>query len=155
MPLAVAHLCDTHSQVGVEFVATIGKSAHRVRCEAVVNVLSLSFFEHGVAILVYTEAEIVLDVRRELQPIHWFIIKEVGLLLEQAQNHGLGVRVSVYSAVLRQLLCRFHLWIAFDDLPVGAASEVVGLDRERLHVGRPGLGTVKTHISSLFHLIIY
>ena len=139
----------------MEFVAAIGKSANRVLSETVVNVLSFSFFEHGVAILVYTEAEIVLDVRRELVLIHWFIIKEVGLLLEQAQNHGLGVRVSVYSAILRQLLCRFHLWIAFGDLPVGAASEVVRVDGERLHAGRPGLGTVKTHISSLFHLIIY
>ena len=63
LPLA---FCLSNSEVWMEFVAAISHSAHLVNRETVINELSLMFFEGGLAILVDTEAEIVLDVRGEL-----------------------------------------------------------------------------------------
>ena len=53
----------SNSEVGVEFVSAISHSANLVSRETVINVLSLIFLEDGMAILVDTEAQIVLDVR--------------------------------------------------------------------------------------------
>ena len=55
--------CHSNSEVRMEFVATICHSANLVSRETVINVLSLIFFEDGLAILVDTKAEIRLDVR--------------------------------------------------------------------------------------------
>ena len=79
----------------MEFVATVSHSTNLVCRETVINELSLSFLEYGMAILVDTKTQIVLDVRRELYLRQGFVLKEIGLLLEQAQNHSLGVSVSV------------------------------------------------------------
>ena len=47
----------------MEFVATICHSTNLVSRETVINELRLILLEDGMAILVDTEAEIVLDVR--------------------------------------------------------------------------------------------
>ena len=47
----------------MEFVATICHSTNLVSRETVINVLRLLFLEDGMAVLVDTKAEIVLDVR--------------------------------------------------------------------------------------------
>ena len=83
----------------MEFFATISHTTNLVNRETVINVLRLIFFEDGLAILVDTKAEICLDVRRELKPVDGLVFKEIGLLLEQTQNHSLDVRVSVDSTM--------------------------------------------------------
>ena len=83
----------------MEFFATISHSTNLVNRETIINVLRLIFFKDGLAILVDTKAEIRLDVRRELKPVDRLVFKEIGLLLEQTQNHSLDVRVSVDSAM--------------------------------------------------------
>ena len=75
----------------MEFFATISHSTNLVNRETIINVLRLIFFKDGLAILVDTKAEIRLDVRRELKPVDRLVFKEIGLLLEQTQNHSLDV----------------------------------------------------------------
>ena len=53
----------SNSEVRMEFVATICHSTNLVSRETVINELRLILLEDGMAILVDTEAEIVLDVR--------------------------------------------------------------------------------------------
>ena len=147
----------SNSEVWMEFFATISHSTDLVNRESVINKLRLIFFEDSLAILVDTKTEISLDVRWELKPVDGLVFKEIGLLLEQTQNHSLDVRVSVDSAIWCQVICYLHLGIAFRDLLVREALQQVWLDGESLLRWFPWvkLSTVKTHISLFFYLILY
>ena len=104
-----------HSQVGVEFVASIDQAANLVVSKAVFWDLGTSLLENWVLIFADTEADVVLKVCNKFATAHTFILKEFWILLHDASNHGHGVGVGIHVASLIKILSIriFRVWFEF------------------------------------------